>query len=412
MVTLAVTGIGSLKEISFRAEPGALLALTGPPGAGKTLLLRALAGLERPSVPDGEIRWNGRRIDQLSPRDRRAFLLGKDMALWPHLPVGEQVALGLRFRGRPRRAARNFPLGLFRLSSRPGEREDEENAFREAMELAGVTKLEKQRPDRLTPEEAFRVALARALAVRPVLLLLDDPLAGWPAGTRRQLWDLVREIARHRRLVVVWAVADPEEALAGGERVLFLHEGRLAQQGNADEVYTNPVHLEVARFFSLHGLNLIEVQVVTSAAEGGIRAGDGTAKRGFYLRAGPEWELPLCCEQADRVAAWSSGEGKGREVLLMGLRPEEISVLPVDCPIPSGWGATGPVQPARVEPHGWYSVAYFQLPSDPAAGSPGWRVLRVNRRPEPALPSSGAQVRLSWPAAAQLFFDPVSERRV
>jgi molybdate transport system ATP-binding protein len=241
-------------ELPF--EGGPVTVLFGPSGAGKTTVLRALAGLERPDA--GRIAFGGEtwldtaRGIEVTPQRRRVGLLFQEHALFPHLPVHANVAYGLG--GLPR-AAR-------------------EARVREALALAGVgPELLARRPAALSGGQRQRVALARALAPSPRLLLLDEPLSALDAPSREELRIALRRAIRAAGVPALVVTHDRVEALALGDRVAVIAAGEIRQVGPVQEVFAAPRDEAVARIVGTE--NVLPVTVEARA--------EGLAR----LRAGP-----------------------------------------------------------------------------------------------------------------------------
>jgi molybdate transport system ATP-binding protein len=207
-------------------------ALVGPSGCGKTTILRSLAGLDAPAagrIAFGEELWFDaqRRIHQ-PPQQRGIGYLFQEYALFPHLTVFENVAFGLR-RGEGASHASNV------------------NRVRELLDILRLAGLEARHPHQLSGGQQQRIALARTVAPRPRLLLLDEPLSALDAPTRAELRDELR------RLLTAWAIPtiivthDAAEVIAFADHVAVLCDGRIRQQGPVAEVFQKPADAEVAR---------------------------------------------------------------------------------------------------------------------------------------------------------------------
>ncbi len=189
----------------LEAERGDYLVVLGPSGAGKTLLLRTIAGLEK--LRRGEIILDGRRIDHLPPEERGFALVPQDYALWPHMTVLENIVYPQEVRGTPRREA-------------------EERAKRLARRL-GIEHLLDRKPSTLSSGEQQRAALARALAVKPRVLLLDEPLANLDPGSRQASRRLLSTIHKEEDITVVHVTHNIIDALVLATRVAYLEAGRI-----------------------------------------------------------------------------------------------------------------------------------------------------------------------------------------
>ena len=217
--------------VVLEAADGETIAIVGPNGAGKTTVLEALAGL-LPEVA-GAVELDGVRVEATPPDRRRVGVCFQDDLLFPTMSVLENVAFGPRSRGSDARAARALAAALLR-------------------DLAPAVE-PSARPRTLSGGERRRVALARALATTPRLLLLDEPLAGVDVAARAQIRDLLRTILAGFDGVAVLVVHDPVDALTLADRVTVLEEGRQIQTGTPEEIRSAPRSAYAAE---LVGLNL------------------------------------------------------------------------------------------------------------------------------------------------------------
>jgi molybdate transport system ATP-binding protein len=218
-------------DATFTAEPGEVLAVIGPNGAGKSTLLHALAGLVD---VEGTALLGGTDLLRVPVRERRVGLVFQGQLLFPHLTAADNVAFGLRARGRGRAAA--------------------EAVARDWLERFGIADLADRKPRELSGGQAQRVAIARALATDPDVLLLDEPFTGLDVSVQMALRI---ELGRHLRDfpgIALLVTHDAIDALTLADRVLVLDEGRVAQVGPPAEVAAEPRTSHVAR---LVGLNLV-----------------------------------------------------------------------------------------------------------------------------------------------------------
>lgn len=209
-------------------KKGEILSLVGPSGCGKTTLLRCLAGLE--AVTTGHIMLNGSDVTNLPARQRPIVLMFQQPLLFPHLTVLENVIYGLRntvHRKRDRLKIGEDLLAHMQL----GEYRD-------------------QYPYALSGGQKQRVALARALAVKPKLLLLDEPLSSLDPSLRRSIRTWVKEVLQQEGMTTLFVTHDQEEAMYMGDRLAVLEEGRLQQVGDPISVYEHPQNEVVAKVFS------------------------------------------------------------------------------------------------------------------------------------------------------------------
>lgn len=212
----------ALHGVSLDIHPGELVALLGPSGSGKTTLLRILAGLDIPT--SGRVLFDGEDALKLTVQDRNVGLVFQSYALFRHMTVLENIGFGLRVRPRSRR---------------PSRKEIRRHAL-ELLDLVQLSGLEKRYPAQLSGGQRQRVAFARALAIEPRVLLLDEPFGALDAKVRRDLRRWLREIHDKTGHTTVFVTHDQEEALELADRVVVMSQGRIEQIGTPDEIYDQP----------------------------------------------------------------------------------------------------------------------------------------------------------------------------
>ena len=212
----------ALHGVSLEIEPGELVALLGPSGSGKTTLLRILAGLDIPS--EGRVMFDGDDALTLTVQQRNVGLVFQNYALFRHMNVLDNIGFGLRVRPRSRR---------------PSRKEIRKRA-RELLDLVQLSGLEKRFPSQLSGGQRQRVAFARALAIEPRLLLLDEPFGALDAKVRRDLRRWLLELHNKTGHTTVFVTHDQEEALELADRVVVMSEGKIQQMGTPDQVYDTP----------------------------------------------------------------------------------------------------------------------------------------------------------------------------
>jgi ABC-type sugar transport system ATPase subunit len=275
------SGAVALRSLSLDVGPGELVTVLGPSGSGKSTALRIVAGLETPD--EGMVRIGGENVTSLDPPRRRVAMVFQSFALFPHLSAEENIAFGLRARGRDRDAARH--------------------RARDVAESLGLSGLLDRRPAQLSGGERQRVALARGLAGEPDVLLLDEPLSNLDAQLRAEARAEVRRVQAAAQLTTLYVTHDQDEALALGDRVAVLRNGELQQVGTPDDVYDRPANQFVASFVGSPPMNLVPAEdaarllglPLRTGTVAGFRpehvrpGGDVAARLDLVERAGHEW---------------------------------------------------------------------------------------------------------------------------
>ena len=227
----------ALRDVSLEVAQGEIFAVIGPSGCGKTSLLRVIAGLE--PAQSGEVWLDGVRVDATPTHRRGIGLMFQELALFPHLDVAANVDFGLRMQG-------------LDATARAGR-------VAEMLQLVGLPQHGARKVHELSGGERQRVALARSLAPRPRLLMLDEPVGALDRALREDLLAELGAILRSQRLTAIYVTHDQEEAFALADRVLVMQAGEVRQVGPPQEIYRAPADAWVARF--LGRTNLIPGQV-------------------------------------------------------------------------------------------------------------------------------------------------------
>ena len=221
-------------DLSLDVADGEMVSLLGPSGAGKTTILKAVAGLLRPS--NGDILINGRSVLTTPPEKRDAVMVFQKPLLFPFLNVSQNIAFGLKMQGRQ---PPNVKL-----------------AVEEILALTRLDGLGQRKIHELSGGQQQRVSLARALILKPSILLLDEPLSNLDANLRQHMRDLIQEIQAETGVTTLFVTHDQAEALMLSHRVALILEGRLRQVEAPRELFYHPAGPEVARFFG--GCNFFE----------------------------------------------------------------------------------------------------------------------------------------------------------
>jgi putative spermidine/putrescine transport system ATP-binding protein len=336
----------AVREVSLTIADGEFLVLLGPSGCGKTTTLRMVAGFIEPSA--GHVRLAGQDITLLPPWKRNAGMVFQSYALFPHMTVAQNVAFGLEMR---------------RLS-----RADIDRRVEETLALVRLSGYGGRLPRQLSGGQQQRVALARALAIRPDVLLLDEPLSNLDAKLRQEVRVEIRELQRQLGLTTVMVTHDQEEALTMADRLVVMNEGAVRQVGTQRDLYERPADQFVAGFVGR-----------TTFLPGAIEA------PGRFRSDGG---LSLACR-----------DGRpGRAVL--ALRPERVEIGPQPSTKPrSGLDNDLPGTVEFVSYLGALIDIHVRLsPSDRV-------VVQIANRDGGFVPEVGQPVHVGWPASAGQVFN-------
>jgi sulfate transport system ATP-binding protein len=228
----------ALDNINLNLEPGKLVALLGPSGCGKTTLLRVIAGLEWPD--QGRIIIDGRDSDFVHARERQVGFVFQHYALFRHMTVFENIAFGLR---------------VMPSDKRPGE-PDIRARVHELLNLVQLDWQADRYPAQLSGGQRQRIALARALAVRPKVLLLDEPFGALDAQVRKELRKWLRQLHDELHITSIFVTHDQDEALEVADQIVLVNQGKIDQVGPVQDVYDHPASAFGHKF--LGGTNCFE----------------------------------------------------------------------------------------------------------------------------------------------------------
>jgi putative spermidine/putrescine transport system ATP-binding protein len=234
-------GTRALEAATLDIARGETLVLLGPSGCGKTTMLRIIAGLEQPDA-GGKVLFDGRDMTAVPIERRNVGMVFQSYALFPNMTVSENIGYGLKIRG---------------VSAR-----ERAERVAELVELTNISGLENRRVDQLSGGQRQRVALARAVAIRPGILLLDEPLTALDAALRDRLRSELNRLLRALGITGIYVTHDQAEAMELGDRVVVMQKGTIAQIGTPREIYFTPRSRFVAEFIGA-------ANIVEAAIEGG-----------------------------------------------------------------------------------------------------------------------------------------------
>jgi putative spermidine/putrescine transport system ATP-binding protein len=280
-----------VKDFNLDVGRGEFVSFLGPSGCGKTTMLRIVAGFEEPSA--GRVLIGGKDVTRLKPNQRKIGMVFQAYALFPNLTVAQNIAFGLKVAGQ--------------------SRAERDGRVAEMLALIKLPELGDRYPFQLSGGQQQRVALARAMAVKPQVLLLDEPLSALDAKVRVSLREEIRAIQKALGITTIFVTHDQEEALSMSDRVVVMNEGRADQTGTPFEIYNRPTTRFVASFVGQ--LNVLR-GVVLEPAAGSVRVDETAIALRRDLRAhkaGDEIALAL------RPEAVSLGMAPGRDTSVEAL---------------------------------------------------------------------------------------------
>ena len=283
-VTKRFGDVAAVQGVTLDVAQGEFVVLVGPSGCGKTTLLRLVAGLER--LTCGEILMDGRRLNDLPPRERDVAMVFQDYALYPHMSVSENIAFGLRARRTPKKKIAQQVVAV--------------------AHTLGLSPLLDRRPGELSGGQRQRVAMGRAIVRQPEVFLFDEPLSNLDAKLRVQMRGEIRRLCDRLETTVLYVTHDQVEAMTMADRIVILNEARVQQIGTPDAVYRAPANRFVAGFIGSPPMNLLHGRVES--------------------QRGP-WELVT--ERGSIALPPALGERAGYGEVWLGFRPESLRPGPV-----------------------------------------------------------------------------------
>lgn len=270
--------IVALDNFSLKVKDKEFVTILGPSGSGKSTVLRIISGLEKQDR--GDVFIERRLVNNLSPQERDVAFVFQSYALYPHMDVEENIAVGLRLKG--------YPSGEIK------------KRVSEVAKVLEITDLLKRRPKTLSGGQRQRVALARAIAKRPKVFLLDEPLSNLDATLREKMRAELKLLFKRIGGTVIYVTHDQAEAMSLADRIALIEKGKLMGVETGDELYFHPKNIFVASFLGSPRINIFEVEIL-----------DKNFIYGSFC-----WQIP---------ETWHS-KLKNFSKLIIGIRPEDINV--------------------------------------------------------------------------------------
>ena len=343
----------AVRDLTLTMHDREFLILLGPSGCGKTTTMRMIAGLEE--VTEGRILIDGEDVTDLPPRRRQVSMVFQNYAVWPHMTVYENIA---------------YPLKLKRLP-----KEEIDRTVREVAELTNIAELLNRYPSQLSGGQQQRVAVARAIAVKPKVFLMDEPLSNLDAKLRVAMRTELKAIHARTQATTIFVTHDQSEAMSMADRIVVMREGQIEQIGTPEEVYERSANMFVAAFIGLPPTNFFPAEV---------RREDGRV----HL-VHPRFDLVLDEAHAARL------EGYGKRRLVIGVRPENIRLTD---PANALFSADVLV----VEPQGSHQVIAFRFEGE---------TVKVVAPARPKV-RPGERIHLTFHLPALRFYDPETTRAI
>ncbi|WP_457154399.1 ABC transporter ATP-binding protein [Mesorhizobium sp. P5_C1] len=352
-----------LKGIDVELDKGGFLVLVGPSGCGKSTLLNTIAGLE--TITSGEIRVEGRAINDLHPSKRDIAMVFQSYALYPNMTVAGNISFGMEMRGVP--AA------------------ERQKAIDKVAKVLQIGHLLQRKPSQLSGGQRQRVAMGRALVRDPKLFLFDEPLSNLDAKLRVDMRIEIKRLHATTGTTIVYVTHDQIEAMTLATKIAVMRDGEVQQFGTPAEIYNNPTNLFVADFMGSPAMNLIPATIGTN----------GNALSVVLQREARE---PISLPMANAPAGLSAFQGKP---IIFGVRPEALTD-PEGAERNASNIATADCFIEVVEPAGSDTFAVTNL-----GGKGVVARLRADANIQP-----GTNTPLAFNLTKAVFFDPATENRI
>jgi multiple sugar transport system ATP-binding protein len=343
----------AVKDFSLRVPDKEFLVLLGPSGCGKTTTMRMVAGLEE--VTEGTVLIDDADVTDFPPRRRDVSMVFQNYAVWPHMTVYDNIAYALKLK-----------------------RMDKQTIDTTVKESAAMTKIDQlldRYPSQLSGGQQQRVAVARAIAVKPKLFLMDEPLSNLDAKLRVATRTELKAIHDQTEATSIFVTHDQAEAMSLADRIVIMKDGEVVQIGSPDDVYHRSASLFVADFIGTPPTNFMDVEV--------------QAQDGDHYLVNPHFTFRLSPENAGKV------QEQAKKEIILGVRPESILLVGADDAVLSAECLVS-------EPQGSHQIVAIEL---------GERIVKIVAPAHPIV-ESGETVHLTFDQDAVAFFDKETGLRI
>ncbi|MBO6013853.1 MAG: sn-glycerol-3-phosphate ABC transporter ATP-binding protein UgpC [Oscillospiraceae bacterium] len=287
-VNLQITdqGVVAVQQFSLDIADKEFIVLVGPSGCGKSTTLRMIAGLEE--ITEGDLLIDGKRVNDIAPKDRDIAMVFQNYALYPHMTVYENMAFSLKLRKMPK--------------------DEIDKKVKQAAEILDITEYLDRKPKALSGGQRQRVAIGRAIVRDPKVFLMDEPLSNLDAKLRNQMRAEIIKLRDRIDTTFIYVTHDQTEAMTLGDRIVIMRDGFIQQIGTPQEVFSNPRNLFVAGFIGTPQMNFFDAKLV--------REGDK-----FFVCLADE-KVELSAEKEARLL----GNDVQSQDITVGVRPEHLSL--------------------------------------------------------------------------------------
>ena len=295
-LTVTEEGVLAVQDFNLEIKDKEFIVLVGPSGCGKSTTLRMVAGLEE--ISGGDLLIDGKRVNDVAPKDRDIAMVFQSYALYPHMTVYENMA---------------FPLKLRKMPA-----DEIDKAVRAAAETLDITQYLERKPKALSGGQRQRVAIGRAIVREPKALLMDEPLSNLDAKLRNQMRAEIIKLRQKLDTTFMYVTHDQTEAMTLGDRIVIMKDGVIQQVGTPQEVFDHPRNLFVAGFIGMPRMNLFDAELVLKDGKYAVEVG------GISVVLSEDKQANL---KAQNVAP---------QAITLGVRPEHIGLAKAGAPAIAG----------------------------------------------------------------------------